>query len=121
MTISVKTIDVANPDQMALVKVCPAHSSNPFIFRIECEIDTCKNQVWPSQLYDVRGLDHEITGGVSFACDGCVETWIREPGVDLDALALMRAHGASKSAIKSWQKKCQDAKPDNVMIEGATA
>lgn len=116
MIFTPKHIDVGNPDEMALVKVHWAHPGNPFIFRIECQIATCSNRVWPSQLYDVRGLPADLTTGVAFACDGCVERWVREPDQPLDVPEFMRAQGADNAVIDEWLQKCEKAKPDNVFL-----
>ncbi len=113
----VKHIDVENPDHMKLVTLHQVHRENPFVYRIECEKPSCKTQVWPSQMYDVRDFDAALTGGASFLCDGCVETWLRRPDIDFDVEKLMKAHGAKAADVKKWKDKCEAAKPNHDFIE----
>lgn len=108
-----KHIDVDNAAEMALVRKHQCHPQNPFMYRLECQREECKNTVWPSQMFDVRDIPADITGGVSFACDGCVETWIRTPDIDFNAEKLMKAHGATKTEVKKWKDKNEEAKPNN--------
>jgi hypothetical protein len=117
MTFLAKHIDVNNADHMALVKAHAVHPDNPFAFRLECQLDGCANQVWPSQLYDVRQFPGGLSRGASFACDGCVERWIRQPDFPLDIPALMRAHGAPETEIDGWVRKCDDAKPEHIFLQ----
>lgn len=116
MTFTAKYIDVGNPEEMALVKLCQVHPRNPFIFRIECQMDGCCNQVWPAQMYDVRSFPTSLTDGASFACDGCVERWLREPDIPFDTVSFMRAHGATEEEIARWQAKCAEAAPEHVFL-----
>lgn len=112
-----KHIDVDNAAEMALVKKHKIHPDNNIMFRLECKIKTCKNQVWPSQMYDVRNLPTSIKGNVSFACDGCVEKWIRMPDIPFTIEDLLTAQGAKQTEIKKWKDKNEAAKPKHTYIK----
>lgn len=119
MAFSAKFINVTDADEMAKVVAVPAHPANPFIFRLICQIASCHNAVWPSQLYDVRAMDFEEAVGVDYACDGCVSNWLRRSDVPLTPESLMAAHGARVDEIGSWQQKCADALPPHDIVKEA--
>ena len=115
-----KHIDVDNETDIALVKKHKAFADSNIAFRLECEIESCRNQVWPSQMIDVRSLPTSIKGQVSFACDGCVEKWVRMPEYPFTVKDLLTAHGAKPAEIKKWQDKNEAAKPKHTFLDEGT-
>ncbi len=87
-----------------------------------CPMQRCPLWVSAFRLTDVRKVPSAVTGGASWACDGCIAGWVRDmvlwaPGRIISEAVLAEAFGAPADVLANLEEALARRRSRNPQID----